>query len=364
MGRYQEGHLVKRFGGWHVRYYVTAEGERKQKSHRLCDEQETKSQVKKLRDEFMRTQVNIGVENSGPLMVVDFWDKVYLPFIESSGKLKPATVHGYKQVWSQHLKLHFGTSNLSDYKTHMMSLFLTGLAKTLRPRTLNNIKWIASAIFDHAVASGHCDNNPIRDSKVLGKTLGHGDTESYTQEEIENIISALVDNQTAQLVMALSFFAGLRKGEIQSLQWGDFDADFIHVRRAVSRGVVGPPKSKRSLRSIPIIQPVRGLLMLHRAKASNGVWVFPNSEGGPWDMADFANRIIKPTLRKAGIEWKGYHAGRRGLGTKLRALTGNSNAAKYMFGHTTTQVTEGHYEDEMPEEALRGMKQLEAAVTK
>src|SRR5580698_6757401 len=230
MGRTQEGYLRKRFGAWHLSYYITENGQRKLKSHRLCDDNQTKSQAKQLRNEFLRTQVNIGSQNTGPVGVVAFWDEVYLPFIESSGKLKPATVHGYKQVFKQHLKLHFGTLNLNEYRTHNMSLFLTSLAKTLRPRTLNNVKWIASAIFDHAVATGQCDNNPIRDAKVLGKTLPDGVTGSYTLEEMENIISALVENVAAQLVMALSFFAGMRKGEIAVLQWGDIDANYIHIR--------------------------------------------------------------------------------------------------------------------------------------
>ncbi len=358
MGRVQEGYLRKRFGAWHLSYYITENGQRKLKSHRLCDDTQTKSQAKQLRNEFLRTQVNIGVANTGPMGVVDFWDKVYLPFIEST--LKPATVHGYKQVWNHHLKLHFGTLQLAEYRTHMMSIFLTGLAKTLRPRTLNSIKWLASAIFAHAVATGHCETNPARDSKVLSKTLGPGNTKSYTLEEMENVISALVDRVDAQLVMALSFFAGMRKGEIQGLQWGDIDGEYIHVRRAFSRGVPGTPKSKKSIRSLPIITPVRVFLGLWRAKAGNGVWVFANTEGNAWDMADFANRVIKPTLKKAGIEWKGFHAGRRGLGTELRTLTGNSNAGRDMLGHTTTRVTEGHYEKEMPEEVLKGMRLLEA----
>jgi integrase len=164
------------------------------------------------------------------------------------------------------------------------------------------------------------------------------------------------------LIMALSFFAGMRKGEIQGLQWSDIDETFIHVRRAFSRGVVGPPKSKRALRPIPIIQPVRGLLALWREKKGNGVWLFPNSEGNAWDMADFSNRIIKPALRKEGLEWKGFHAGRRGLGTELKRLTGNSVAGQNVLGHTTARTTEQHYEHALPEEALRGMRQLESKI--
>lgn len=360
MGRYQEGHLVKRFGGWHVRYYVTENGVRKQKSHRLCDDTQTKSHAKQLRKEFLETQVNIGVQNEGPMGVVVFWDTVYLPFIESNNSLKPSTVHGYKQVWNQHLKLHFGTLCLTDYKTHMMSVFLTGLAKTLRPRTLNCIKWLASAIFAHAVATGKRENNPIRDAMVLGKTLGHGDTKSYTLEEMENVVTALVDRVDAQLMMALSYFAGLRKGEIQGLQWSDIDNDFAHIRRAFSRGVVGLPKSKRALRAVPIIQPVCGLLKLWRAKAGDGVWLFTNSEGNAQSLDQFATEVIKPALRKARIEWKGYHAGRRGLGSELRSITGNSTAGRDVLGHATTRVTEEHYEHVLPADALKGMKLLEA----
>ena len=153
----------------------------------------------------------------------------------------------------------------------------------------------------------------------------------------------------------------MRKGEIQGLQWADIDGDYIHIRRAFSRGVVGVPKSKKSVRAIPIIQPVRIPLMLWRRKAGDGaVWVFPNSEGNAWDMANFATKIIKPALKKARIEWRGFHAGRRGLGTELRSITGNSTAGRDVLGHTTTRVTEASYEHTLPEDALRGMKLLEA----
>jgi integrase len=364
MGRYQEGHLVKRFGGWHVRYYTHTADTRKQKSHRLCDDREKMSVVKQLRDDFMREVNAQAGQSTGPMGVVEFWDKNYLPFIESNNNLKPSTVHGYKQVWSQHLKTHFGKTALQDYKTPLMTNFLTALAKTLRPRTLDRIKWLASAIFAHAVATGHCDSNPIRDAKVLGNTLGHGLTKSYTREEMENVITALVDHVEAQLIMALSFFAGLRKGEIQGLQWGDIDAEYIHVRRAFSRGVVGTPKSKKALRSIPIIQPVKGLLLLWRAKNPDGVWVFQNSEGGTLHLDHFATEVIRPALRKAGIEWKAFHAGRRGLGAELRYITGDSTSGRDVLGHATTQVTEGHYEPRLPEAALGAMKQLEAKVTR
>jgi len=76
-------------------------------------------------------------------------------------------------------------------------------------------------------------------------------------------------------------------------------------------------------------------------------------------MADFAAKVIKPVR---GKQWKGFHGGRRGLGTKLQSLTGSSTAARDVRGHATTRVTETHYEHMLPEDALSGMKLLEAEV--
>lgn len=365
MERHQQPKPIRRNGAYHVRYYITENGVRVQKSHRLCSIKDGANKAKQLLTDFLAEHVNIGKENAGPMGVVEFWNEVYLPFLENDSGLKPSTLHGYKQVWREHLQLHFGTICLHEYTTGKLSQLLTSLAKTKRPGTLASIKWLASAIFAHAVATDHCETNPCRDAKVLGKTLGHGATKSYTLEEAENIITALVDNVMAQLIMALSCFLGLRKGEIQSLQWGDIDNEFIHIRRAASRGVVGDPKSKKAVRSLPLIQPVRGLLKLWRAKCkSDAVWMFQNEAGNPLDMAFVAAKIIRPTLAKAGVSWKGYHAGRRGLGTALRAITGDSTAGRDVLGHATTQVTEAHYEHRLPEVALGALKQLEAKISK
>jgi integrase len=376
MGRYQRGYIYEAFGAFHVRYrteeIVDGQPKRAQRSHRLCtkDKQHASVSSKSVRrvcDEFMAT-VNAqvpGQPQEQALTIAAFWEHTYWPFEQEN--LKPSTVYGYKQNWDNHLKDHFGEMTLKDYKTPMMTVFLTGVrgkhGERLRPRSLKHIKFLASALFSHAVATGNCETNPIRDAKVLGKTLGNGETKSYTLEEIEDVISALVDHVQCQLIMALAFFLGLRKGEIACLQWNDIDGGYVHVRRALSRGVVGTPKTKKSIRSIPIIQPVGGLLSLWRAKCpTEQVWLFPNEDGTPQDLDALAAKIIRPALAKEELAWKGFHAGRRGLGTILRELTGNSTAGRDVLGHEDEGVTKDHYEDKLPEEALKGMRWLEAKV--
>jgi integrase len=54
------------------------------------------------------------------------------------------------------------------------------------------------------------------------------------------------------------------------------------------------------------------------------------------------------------LEWKGFHAGRRGLGTVLRALTGNATAVSDVLGHKDEALTKDYYGGRLPEVALAG----------
>src|ERR1039458_1304823 len=199
MGRHQTGYIFEsKSGAFHLRYYTTeiADGQprRVQRSHLLCRRDskhfsKTCKAVKLLRDEFMRT-VNVNQANESDMRVTDFWEQRYLPFVQEN--MKPSTVTGYKQIWNQHLKAHFGDMTLQDYRTYVGSQFLLGLTKTQGRRTLNHIRSLASGMFTHAINEGRLESNPWRDVRILGKVAQPKPTPHYTLEEAENIISALV----------------------------------------------------------------------------------------------------------------------------------------------------------------------------
>jgi integrase len=374
MGRFQRGYIYEAFGAFHVRFYVNeiidGQPKRVQRSRRLCAKDDrhhsrTCKPVRQKCEEVMReiNQQAPGHVNQQDTTVYEFWEKTYLPFAKEN--LRASTVYGYEQIWNQHLKLHFGAMTLKEYRTHVGSTFLTGLAKTLGRHTLQHIRSLASGLFSHAVKVGLLESNPWHDVKILGKTRVPGETKHYTLEEAENIISALVDHVDCQLIMAFAFFLGLRPGEIQGLRWEDIDEKWVHIRRAVARGVVGETKTKSSVASLPLIAPVLIPLKLWHQKygsPSEG-WVFPNKNGKPTDLKSLVERIIVPTLEEKKIEWKTIYAGRRGAATILTQLTGDALAAKELLRHKDLAVTTDKYVKAIPEALLKGIKLLEAAAT-
>jgi integrase len=359
MSRLQKGQLSEVSGAFYVRYYRR---DGKRVSHRLCTKDQkhyaaNAKAVKLLRDHFM-LGVNSGTVSSSDALVTEFWEKTYFPYVKEN--LRASTVHTYGKIWKQLLEDHLAGRTLAEYRTHHGSEFLTSLTKTLGRRSLAHVRSLASGIFTHAMNKGLIESNPWREVKVLSRVREPENTAHYTLEQAENIITALVEFLDAQLIFCLAFFVGLRPSEIAALRWEDLDTEWVHVRRSVVRGIVGETKTPESVASLPLIQPVKGLIELWRQRSDNPTegWVFPNRVGRPIDLPGFSRRVFIPVL---GKQWKGLYAGRRGGATILTQLTGNAIAAQGLLRHKSLATTLGFYKKETPEVTLAGMKLLEAA---
>jgi integrase len=380
MGTHQLGRIYEASGKFYVQYRVVVNGKRVQRSHFLCtkdDRHRSKADrsVKLLRDEHM-LGVNAQQAEQSPnrdMRVVDFWEKVYLPYCEEivqlTGKPRktPSTVRGYKQIWRQHLKSHFGNLTLQEYSPHMGTAFLDSLTSDQGKATLRHIKACATSLFKRAVNKQHIKVNPWHDVQMPDDAVESAPTLHYTVEEAEDIISALVDRVDCQLIMSLACFLGLRPGEIAALKWEDFDGENVHIRRSVVRGIVGTPKTKESIASLPLIDRVRIPLELWRQKSPDtSGWVFPSVNNTPIDLHNLVARVIRPALEAKELVWKGMYAGRRGAGTAIIALTnGNAAVGQALLRHKNMSSTLTFYKKQIPAADLRaGMKLLEAEVAK
>lgn len=192
--------MFEKCNHFYVRYYTTVDGVRKQKAEPLC-EKDDKHHSKKCKavrlklDEFM-LKVNSREESAdGSPTVAEFWTGTYLPFAEKH--LRASTVSSYKDLWQRHLKPHFGSTRLSDYRPVRATAHLTKLSESLGRNALNHVRSLMSGVFSHAAALGHVEHNPMRDAKVLAKTKAPSNTPHYSLEELAAIISALSGDPAA-----------------------------------------------------------------------------------------------------------------------------------------------------------------------
>ena len=385
----QNGHVYQGSDGksFHVRYYITeiVDGRpvRKQRSHKLCVRNKAtghatvnSDKVQLLAKEFMlkiNREQHASQSLEQDMLIADFWEQHYLPYISEIVPLtdkprkKASTLRGYKQIWNQHLKKHFGKLTLQNYEPIHGTRLLQSLVSTQGKTTLKHIRAVGSAIFRRAVVEHLIKVNPWHDVVMPDDAVESKPTEHYTMEEAENLISALVDHVDAQLVLALSCFLGLGPAEIAGLQWGDVDPDWINIRRNKIGARVDTPKTTERLAPVPIIDQVRVPLELWRAKCgdtSDGAWVIA-------DLHNLKGRVILPHVKghkecvrcgkipkASNVQWKGLYAGRRGACTAVVEATGGNYAvAQALLRHKKMTTTINVYKKQITPDAFRaGMK--------
>lgn len=363
--RLKMGSIIKRHGSWHWRYYENS----KQRSVKLVDvsdQYRSKKDVIPLANaEASRIAPSADTPAAGKTRVVEFTESVFLPWVQS--ERKPATYDGYRKLWQGHLRDHFGAMLLRECQPHHATEFLTKLAKGGMGRySISHVRALMSGIFAHAVARGFLSVNPIHDCKVLVSPKPPAEAPHYTVEEMRAILAGLRSIPQALVTMALCF-VGLNRAEIRGVRWDDVDLahGVIRVRRSVwgKNHVSEGGKSSRRKRDVTIGPVLVGILETFRAKyPSASGYVLENATGHPLELGQFSTRTIRPALKKLGLEWKGYHAGRRGAETEMNRFTnGNSQITMHHFGHSK-EVADQHYVKPLPEETRRAALLLDGAL--
>jgi len=398
-----QGTIYEASGSFYVRHVtgmtVSKNGKDRpvQKSHRLCDKNDkfyfTRKGKRKifckavqlLAQEFMLSVNRREAAAGEDMSIAAFWDR-YLAYCEAivvggRPRKKPSTVRGYRQLWNQHLKAHFGNRTLQQYEARWGTAFLQGLTATQRETTLRHISALASTIFSYAVVEQRLRSNPWADVVFPKDAIVGPRTPHYSWAEAENMISVLIDRVDCQLIVSLACFLGMRPSELAALRWEDVDKEWIHIRRAYVNCKLDVPKTPESIASIPLVDRVRVPLELWRQKSGNPTegWLFPS--GGtlpekrivapemrhfangpaPLDLHNLANRVIAPTLKATGLNWRGLRSGRPGAITEvIERSGGNAALAQGLARHKLMSTTTDVYKRSISQTALlNGMKLLE-----
>lgn len=295
---------------------------------------------------------------------MDFFEKVYIPAI--AGKLATSTVKGYTDSWRCHIKdrVH---GRVRDFRTvdgeNLMTEIESANKTNLGHYTYRHIKVTLSAMFTFAKRKGIYEGvNPMTGVSIP-KGRKHGRKRlAYSLEEVEAHLQAFADGPVVLAVIGTAAFAGLRQGEIRGLWVEDDEGDVLNIRRSVWRTIVKDTKTEEDEDDpgvVPIVRPLR--LLIDRVKPAQG-WLFPNTLGGPLDLHNLAERVIKPRFAARGLAWKGWHAYRRGLATNLHALGVDDKTIQAILRHDDVSTTQRSYIKTPSRIVTEAMKQLEATI--
>jgi integrase len=142
-----------------------------------------------------------------------------------------------------------------------------------------------------------------------------------------------------RLFFELLAMTGLRVGEAVELRWKDVDfgAKRLRVRRRFYRGNVAPPKSEPGSRDIPLSTGM--CQRLWRLKGQDDELLFTSVRGQRLDRDWLWKNVLKPTAKKAGVPWVGYHTFRHTCASVLFASGKNPKQVQMWLGHSDPGFT-------------------------
>ena len=283
----------------------------------------------------------------------------YLRHVEVVLERKPTTVADYGSILRRHLGPHFGTKPLERIEAGDLDSYVTrSKALGLATKTISNHLNFASGLFGFAVKRGWMPINPAAGIDRPRSAGANPDIRYIGREEVEALVRAVPDDllgPSDRVLYLTATMTGLRQGELLALRWLDIDwaAGVIRVRRSITRGRVGTPKSRRSSRAVPIADRLTGELDRHfrqsRYQADEDL-VFAHPEtGSPRDPSRLRRRFAQ-ALRVANLRSIRFHDLRHTFGTQMAGVGVPLRTLQEWMGHgdyATTLI----YADYLPNPA-------------
>jgi integrase len=234
---------------------------------------------------------------------MDWWGGRVCDFCPESLVERISTCKQYKDVWEDHLKASCATALLKSTRTFYVQQWLSDIAATskLSRNSLRRIKSAISGIFSQVKRLDYFEGeNPARDTVVDPRAAEPQETYAYSLEEIQAILSHLPE--PAGTAFAFAAFMGLRHGEIEGLQWEDYQPATreMTITRSIWHGHVSAPKTQKSAAPVPVIKQLAERLEMHRLANGNpqSGSIFRNTAKKPMSMNNVRKRIILPALNR------------------------------------------------------------------
>jgi integrase len=196
--------------------------------------------------------------------------------------------------------------------------------------------------------------------------MGHrkppGETHAYSLEAIMLMLTVLPE-PTATIVAAAAF-TGARKGEVRGFLWENYDGEQIYISQSFWRGHALEPKTRKSKAPVPVVAQLAQRLESHRSLSGNPAngFMFPSPAGKPVNMDALARDVIVPLATKAGVQWHGWHAFRRGLATNLYRLGVSDKTIQRILRQANVGVTQACYIKTADSDATAAMQQFERSL--
>lgn len=265
------------------------------------------------------------------------------------GEIRDTTADIYRRQ-VRHFQRLLGHKRLTDFTRQDIDHAWRALLKTHNPPHVRDIAKCVKTVFGGAVQAGLIPVNPAALAKTPQNKRAPKET-TLDKDQMALLIERSKDWGPLGLLVRFALATGCRRGEICGLQWQDIDFDkgTVSIKRGIrdinGQVLVGPPKTKASMRTISLPSSILEELRAIRGEGTD--WVFPSTNGKVRSTVLLSHQIVYH-FRKIGLGKFSLHDLRHAHATYLLQKKMPLKAVSQRLGHGNVNITLGIYAHVMP----------------
>lgn len=293
---------------------------------------------------------------------------------QATMNVKPLTYESYYHCMQKHILPFFQKEQEDRITEESVSRFTKKLSEnTLLADTSKKKIFTILKIALRDVLKGELNSSSILETVRLPK-LETREVEIFSIKEQRSLeASALHSQDQRALGIILCLYTGIRLGELCALTWGDIDweSGFMSITKTVSRVkifnhgskktdlVVGTPKSRNSMRKIPVPNFLLKLVQQRNLYEGNESVYILSGKNTPIDPRKF-QKLYKKLLLEAHLPDRKFHAIRHTFATRGLELGVDIKTISEILGHSNVSITLNIYAHSLVEQKKAAMEKYNA----
>lgn len=286
--------------------------------------------------------------------------------------VKTSTISAYTLLIENHILPAFGKAdriNEADVQEFVFEKLNSGLSQ----KSIKDILIVLKMILKFGVKNGYFEYTQI-DIKFPTQRERQ-EIEVLSRSNHRKVISHIQENFTFRnLGIYICLCARMRIGEICALKWEDIDTEngIISVKKTIQRVymiegeerytelILDSPKTKNSIRDIPMTRDLLKLLKPLKRIVNNNYFVLTN-EAKPTEPRTYRN-YYKQFMQEIGVPILKFHGLRHSFATRCIESKCDYKTVSVILGHSNISTTLNLYVHPNMEQKKRCIDQMVKAL--
>ena len=323
-----------------------------------------------------KENMNREQENRNQIVTVHEFLENYRRCLNEDLSLTGKTPATYSYLIEKHLIHDLGDYRLSELDSDILNSYLKQklsdgrLDNTggLSPTTVSELRTILNSAMKYAKCNHYCIHNV---DDLMHISCHQPEISIFTQDEMNTMVQYLIQNPTPYNGgVLLALVSGIRIGELCALTWEDldFDAGVLRITKSLGRLpnpdadldghkthlVIAPPKTRNSIRSIPLPAEITDLL---RKQQQPSDYFLLTGRKKCMEPSSCSKRF-RNLLKQLDIPARNFHTLRHTFATACIRDGADPKTVSMILGHASVNITMLMYVHPSLEDKRRVMEQV------